>query len=358
MRAHTLAGILCAAFVCVLGAYGGAFDPPPTPPNGGARKTDPEKPAPAVVKLEIIRLAPAGAPNTWAPAVATEDKAKIAAVLTHFPELGEVKKFELGIGGPPDCYMLLHRSAGDPIRINIYCRDSLSVWSWSQKAASNGAWAIREPEQLMKRLDELCPGPKPVEKSNPPAKASPGGAAQIPEKVKRAFRDRTIDILNAATKVEVLRLAPKPGPRATPTTVGSEQRQWTIDETGADMDGRFATKVRTFLLDGSICTIGWEPELERADFAFRLWKEKESVTVIVDFGSGSFTVVTRDGTGKLLRAAGGSFTENGDREYDETGALFARMKALAVEAFPRDKKIKAARRPKAPEEKDLLNPDK
>jgi hypothetical protein len=183
-----------------------------------------------------------------------------------------------------------------------------------------------------------------------PARDEPPGTLKVSEKVKKDFGARAIDILSGATRVEVFQLKAEPGRKAGPATLGSEQRQWTIGATGKEKGKDFVAKVRECLLDGKTETIGWEPELDRADVALRLWKDKESVAVVIDFRSGHFTVVARDSAGLRIKVAGGSCIYNAKREFDEKGELFARVKALAVEAFPDDEKIKALKQPKEPEE--------
>jgi hypothetical protein len=183
-----------------------------------------------------------------------------------------------------------------------------------------------------------------------PARDKPADAPnKVPEKVKKAFGERTIDILSGATRVEVFQLKAE-RVRETPATLGSNLFQWAIVATGKEKGAEFAARVRTFLLDGTAETFGWQPDLEHADVAFRLWKEKESVTVILHFESGDFLVVARGADGKQIRAVGGNCAYTAKREFDKGGKIFARMKALAVEAFPGDEKVKALKPPKEPEE--------
>jgi|GEM_PF-1129113 len=189
--------------------------------------------------------------------------------------------------------------------------------------------------------------------ANAPNASAQDKAAETPkvnEKVKKAFGARAIDILSGATRVEAFRLKAEPGQKEGPTTLGSAQRQWTITATGKEKGKEFAAKVRTLLLDGTADTYGWEPELDRADIAFRLWQDRESVTLIVNFETGTITVVARDATGRQLRVTGVSYIHNAKREFDKKGELFDRVKTLVVEAFPDDEKLKALKQPKEPEE--------
>jgi hypothetical protein len=62
--------------------------------------------------------------------------------------------------------------------------------------------------------------------------------------------------------------------------------------------------------------------------AFRLWKDKESVDVIVCFGCSNLRVIARDADGKELAKASGGFGP------DKSDLL-----KLTKEAFPDDKEI-------------------
>jgi hypothetical protein len=173
---------------------------------------------------------------------------------------------------------------------------------------------------------------------------------KVPEKVKKDLGERTIAILSGATRVEVLRLAKWPAQKPKPPSVGADKLQWSITATGKEKGKPFATKVRALLLDEATRTLSGASGF-RGDVAFRLWKEKESVTVVVDFEGSQFLVVARDVKGKQINTAFGGFLFNAKGAFD-TGDLFARVKALAVEAFPEDAKIRALKKV----EVDFVNP--
>jgi hypothetical protein len=167
-------------------------------------------------------------------------------------------------------------------------------------------------------------------------------AVKVPEKVKKDLGERAVAILSGATKVEVFRLEKWPGQKATPKTLGADKLQWTITATGKQKDKEFAAKVQALLFDEVTRTPSGASGF-RGDVAFRLWKEKESVTVVVDFEGSQFLVVTRDAEGKQIKTAVGGFLFNAKGEFDK-GDLFARVKALAVKAFPDDKEIRALKK--------------
>jgi hypothetical protein len=166
--------------------------------------------------------------------------------------------------------------------------------------------------------------------------------AKIPEKVKKELGERTIAILSGATRVEVFRLAKWPAPKPKPPSVGSDKLLFSVTATGKEKGKAFAAKVRAVLFDEATRTLSGASGL-RGDVAFRLWKGKESVTVVVDFEGSQFFVVARDAGGKETHLAFGGFLFNAKGEFDN-GGLFARVKALAVEAFPDDKAIRALKK--------------
>jgi hypothetical protein len=179
---------------------------------------------------------------------------------------------------------------------------------------------------------------------NARAEDDPPREANVPAKVVQDLGKEAVAVLSGATRVEVFRLEKRPvapGQKAK-NTIGLDGLQFPIAATGKEQDAKFAAKVRGVLFDkatrrssGAGGVSGW--------VAFRLWKEKESVTVVVDFEGSSLYIASRDAEGKQVKAAGGSFLFNAKGGFDD-GKLFARVKALAVEAFPDDAEIKALKR--------------
>jgi hypothetical protein len=166
---------------------------------------------------------------------------------------------------------------------------------------------------------------------------------KVPAQVEKDLGKRTIAILSGATRVEVFRLGKQPLPKPKDNTIGLDGLQWPIKATGKEQGAAFAAKVRAFLFDeatrkpsGAGGARGW--------VAFRLWKDKESVTVVVDFEGMHLYIVTRDAEGKQIRTALGGFLFDAKGGIDK-GGLFARIKALAREAFPNDTEIRALKKP-------------
>ena len=167
-------------------------------------------------------------------------------------------------------------------------------------------------------------------------------ANKVPKQVVKDLGEKTIAILSGATKVEVFRLDKLPGPDTTPKTIGIDKMQFTITATGKEMDKVFAAKVRALLFDKATRTLSGASGF-RGDIALRLWKNKESVTVIVDYEGSQFLVVAGDAEGKQTYIAYGGFLFNAKGNFDD-GTLFGKVKALAVEAFPDDAKLKALKK--------------
>ena len=165
---------------------------------------------------------------------------------------------------------------------------------------------------------------------------------KVSAKVVEDLGEKAVAVLSGATKVEVFRLDKKILDKAGANTIGGDMFQFSITATGKEKDEKFAAKVRAFLFDEATRTPSGAGGF-RGDVAFRLTKEKESVTVIVDFEGSQFMVVPRDGEGMQTSIIYGGFLFDKKGNFDK-GGLFARVKALAVEAFPDDAAIKALKK--------------
>src|SRR5262249_29114862 len=142
----------------------------------------------------------------------------------------------------------------------------------------------------------------PARPEDKPAKAP----EKVPKAVKKALGEETIAILSGATRVEVFRLAKQPGKNATDKTLGADGTQWAFTATGKEKGKKFAAKVRSLLFDEATLQSSGASGA-RGSVAFRLWKEKKSVTVVVDFEGHQFLIVTRDARGKQVKSAWGGF---------------------------------------------------
>lgn len=163
--------------------------------------------------------------------------------------------------------------------------------------------------------------------SQPASTTAEEPKSEIPDAVKKDLGEKTIAILSGATKVEAFRLEKLP-------TIGADKFQFEITATGKE----FAAKARAFLFDEATRTLSGASGF-RGDVAFRLWKEKESVTVVVDFEGSQFLLATRDADGKETHVAFGGFLFDAKGGFDK-GDLFARVHGLALDAFPEDAKLK------------------
>lgn len=176
------------------------------------------------------------------------------------------------------------------------------------------------------------------------SEVKPPEQAKVPEKVVKHLGKKAVASLSGATRAEVFRLEKLPGRDATPKTIGIDKLQFTITAVGQEKGKEFVAKVRGLLFDEATFTPSGASGF-RGDVAFRLWKEKESVTLIVDFDGAQFLVTAGDAEGKQTYIAYGGFLFNAKGELDD-GTLFRRVKALAREAFPDDTKLKAIKQVK------------
>ena len=135
--------------------------------------------------------------------------------------------------------------------------------------------------------------------------------------------ERMTTILKGATRVEAFRVDPKRSKKPQ----GKHVDGLTVLSTAKEQGTQFAKRLSELLQDEKSLL----SEQARCFFpgvAFRLWKEKESVDVVVCYQCTGLRLIARDGAGGELHRTGGGFKAN----YD------AWVK-LAKEAFPDDKQI-------------------
>jgi hypothetical protein len=161
---------------------------------------------------------------------------------------------------------------------------------------------------------------------------------KVPAAVKRDLGDPAVAVLAGATKVEVFRLEKTPTRPPKPAGIGADEFQFAVTATGKVRGEEFAAKVRDLLFDPATRTPSGASGF-RGDVGFTVWKDKESVTVVVDFEGSQFLVVDRDAAGKERRVAYGGFLFDAKGGFDK-GALFDRVKGLTVDAFPDDADLK------------------
>jgi hypothetical protein len=145
------------------------------------------------------------------------------------------------------------------------------------------------------------------------------------ETVAEKLGERMTAILNAATKAEAFRIADKPLERPEGKHVSGYPVLSAAKEQGKD----FAKRLSSVLQDEK-SLFSAQARCFSPGVAFRLWKDKESVEVVVCYMCWGLRLTARDADGKVLHQTGGGFKANND----------AWVK-LAKEAFPDDKQIQA-----------------
>src|SRR5262249_12994445 len=158
-------------------------------------------------------------------------------------------------------YRISCQRKGDPIILDLYAHS----WNWSTGKVINGYWEIEKPEEVKALLDDLLAREKQE------------------DKVQKNLGEKTIEILKGATKVEVFRIEGGGGPQAKADTIGPDRRQYRIVATGKEQGKEFAAKVREFLFDEGTTIPSGVGGFSQGDVAFRLWKDKESVAVVLCF---------------------------------------------------------------------------
>ncbi len=143
------------------------------------------------------------------------------------------------------------------------------------------------------------------------------------EKVNKHLGDYTIAILQSATKVEVFRVEPNKAEKPEDKQIGG----YPIKATGTEQKKAFAAKLAAVLVDEKTL-FGQQARCFTPGVAFRLWKDKESVDVIICFACENLRLIARDADGKEIKNTSGAF-----------GPDIQPLLKLAKEAFPDDKEI-------------------
>ena len=162
---------------------------------------------------------------------------------------------------------------------------------------------------------------------------------EAPEKVVKHLGKEAVAILSGATKVETYRLEKKLLAKAGNDTIGFDGQHWAIASKGKDRDAKFAAEVRDLLFDEATCQFSGAGGA-RGWVAFRLWKDKESATLVIDFEGHHLYFAARDAEGKQIGdGVVGGFLLDAKGGFDE-GVLFGHVLALALKAFPDDAALK------------------
>ena len=144
------------------------------------------------------------------------------------------------------------------------------------------------------------------------------------DQVKKHLGEATIAVLQGATKVEAFRIEPEPE-----KLDGSLIGGYPIKATGKQQNKEFAARLTTVLLDEKTL-FGRQAKCFEPGIAFRLWKDKESVEVMICFDCKNLRLDTRNADGKQVKSTTGAF-----------GPDIQPLLKLAKEAFPDDKEIQA-----------------
>ena len=158
------------------------------------------------------------------------------------------------------------------------------------------------------------------------------GAEKEPgKKVKELLGDKTIAILQSAARVEVFRIDPDDSAKG-PKRIGG----YAITATGKELDKEFTGKLADVLLDDATY-FGDQAKCFEPGVAFRLWKDKESVEVVICFHCANLKLTAKGVKGDAIDDDG--HPKSGG--FGSTEGSYGRLAKLAKEAFPDDKDIQA-----------------
>lgn len=158
------------------------------------------------------------------------------------------------------------------------------------------------------------------------------GLVRFVREPRRELGDRTLSILNGATRVETFRLDDsRDGDQVKDGTTGQEIVDYPLTFQGQTLGPGFAAKLsravqdpRTYVGPNDVtCLIN-------PGVAFRAWRGHECVEVIVCYHCQQMIVTMKDVRGSVVRSV-----------YTEFGSMRAEFLALAKKAFPNDKEIQS-----------------
>ncbi len=152
------------------------------------------------------------------------------------------------------------------------------------------------------------------------------------ERVKKFLSPRAVEILGGAAKAQVFRVDPKDHADPAKLKEGDVPRigGYKITASGKEQGKEFAAKVtailfndRTYLFNLAKGCI-FDPGV-----AYRLWKDKDYVDVLLCFSCDELEVFVKNADGTLYRA------------HEDFDPMRAELVKLAKEAFPDDQQIQA-----------------
>jgi hypothetical protein len=164
-----------------------------------------------------------------------------------------------------------------------------------------------------------------------PAARGDDKPAEVSKKVQDKLGPKVPEILAGATRVEVFRIDPDPRKKPDEKGVGG----FLVTATGKEQGKEFASRLTRVLLDERTYFSDRQYKCFDPGLAYRVWKDKESVEVLVCFKCHKLRVTARDAEGKEVHEAEGDFQN----------AVYGPLAKLAKEAFPDDKEIQQLQDP-------------
>lgn len=158
------------------------------------------------------------------------------------------------------------------------------------------------------------------------------GLVRLVREPQRELGTRTLFVLNGATRVEAFRLDDsRDGDQVKDGTTGQEIVDYPLTFQGQTLGPPFAAKLtravrdpRTFIGPNDVtCLIN-------PGVAFRAWRGRECVEVILCYHCQQMIVTRKDRQGRSVHTV-----------YTEFGSMRAEFLALAKEAFPGDKAVQS-----------------
>lgn len=145
---------------------------------------------------------------------------------------------------------------------------------------------------------------------------------------RRTLGSHTLSLLDGAQRVETFRLKSDPQDEER-----SQIRDFPLRYVGPTQGREFAARVAAVL---HAARTFWGPNdvtcLPDPGVAFRLWRGRECVEVLLCFHCNQMLVATKDAQGKVVHTA-----------YTEFGSMRGELVTPAKQAFPRDAEIQALR---------------
>ncbi len=151
-------------------------------------------------------------------------------------------------------------------------------------------------------------------------------APEPPKSAAEHLRAPTVALLKGVTRVEVYRINPQLEiRRPVETQIGG----YRVTATGKEQGEKFATDLAAILLTDATWLNPNAAKCFEPGIAFRLWKDKAKVDVLICFKCHNLQVTSYDAEGKMLVQAFGNMEESS----------YAALLKLAKAAFPDDKEI-------------------